>query len=116
MWSMLSMMSRRWDWVSLKGKDGLTKGAGADWLSHPIGGREIDFGSEEIGEAALDASNRDQSDAPGEVEVCEQIDVGVSGCFAARDRSEETQMDETGGLQLRGVGAQDRQDAFSIHE
>jgi hypothetical protein len=25
-------------------------------------------------------------------------------------------MDETGGLQLRGVGAQDRQDAFSVHE
>ena len=91
---MLSWMSRRWDWASLKGKDGLAKGTGSDWLPHPVGGGEIDFAAEEVGEAALESSYGDEGDAPGAIEVGEQIDIGVRVCFAARNRSEETQMDE----------------------
>ena len=113
--SMLSSMSRRWDWVSLKGKDSLAESTVADGFAHPVGGREIDSCAQEIGEAALESSYGDEGDTPRAVEVGEQIDIGVSCCFATRDRSEETQMDKPGGPQLRGVLAQGRQDAFSIH-
>jgi hypothetical protein len=100
----------------LKGKDGLAKGTGSDWPPHPVGGGEIDFAAEEVGEAALESSYGDEGNASGAIEVGEQIDIGVRVCFAARDRSEETQMDEPSGPQLRGVRAQNRQDAFFVHE
>ena len=77
-------------------------------LAAAVAARPSVVADSQPGGPRLVAVRRDGSDGESYPLAGEQIDIGVRVCFATRDRSEETQMDEPSGPQLRGVRAQNR--------
>lgn len=114
--SMLSRISRSCDFGSLKGKRGVSEGLIADGFFHGIGGREIDFGSEEVGEAIFKMDHGDEREAPGAVEVSHEVDVRGGRGFIPSDRSEKAQVDDAGGFQLRLVRAKGLNYGMLVHD
>src|ERR1019366_637578 len=94
-------MSRKCVRGSLKGKDSLSYGSGADRFSHPVGGRQIDLDAQDISQAVFKPANAHQSERLRLVEIGHQIDIGERRNVAPSHRSKEPEMDNAGGLKLR---------------
>src|ERR1039458_8290691 len=69
-------MSRKCVRGTLKGKDSLSYGSGADRFSHPVGGRQIDLNAQNIFQTIFKSANAHQSEGLRFVEVGHQIDIG----------------------------------------
>ena len=72
---MLSKISRRCNFGSLKGKDGLANRFFVYRLFHRIRRREIDLYTEQIGEAVFEMRHADERETFRAVEIGHKIDV-----------------------------------------
>ena len=113
---MLSSMSWRCVWASLKGKNGLAQSLAPNRLPHPVGRRQIDFRAKQIAKAAFKTAHRHQRDSLRRVKICQKIDIGMRRGLTSGNGSKKPQVDNTCRLQLGSMLAQNTEDAILIHK
>lgn len=89
-------------------------GLGGDWLFEHVRRREIDVNAEEVGEPVLKSDHVEQGQAPGGIEVGNQIDIGRVR-LGAGGGAVQAQMDDTGSPEFRFVPTQSSEHLLRVH-
>jgi len=86
-----------------------------DVIFHPLGGRQLNFCSQQISEALLQGAYCQKREVCFRAEVCEQVDIGLAGCLITSDGAEEAQVGKARSLKIRSVLAKGREDLIAGH-